>query len=392
MMLQEMGTNGASESISGTNRRFPGYYNAFNIGAYKTAEYSAVERGLWYASGGHNGSGTSWGRPWNSLYKAIRGGAAFYAANYVAAGQNTLYLKRFNVQGENMYWNQYMTNVAGAASEGRLLSYAYSEEMRASKLTFNIPVYLNMPDTAVPAPTGDGSPNTKLSSLTVSAGALSPEFRRDIREYTVIVPNETERITVTASPLNAVASVAGTGEYALNVGVNTVTLTVTAESGASETYTLSVHRRAPGRAGDDHRPLRFQRGRACFGRRARHGACRVYFVARRERRNAHRDGRHGAAKAPDAPMRTGDFVKITYELDGAEAVFASGYVVVAGDINGDGAVTISDLIKLRNHLLGTGELTGLSLAAADVDRSGTAAINDLIRIRNHLLGTATITP
>ena len=70
MMLQEMGTNGASDSISGTNRRFPGYYNAFNIGAYKTAEYSAVERGLWYASGGHNGSGTSWGRPWNSLYKA----------------------------------------------------------------------------------------------------------------------------------------------------------------------------------------------------------------------------------------------------------------------------------------------------------------------------------
>ena len=212
MMIQEMGTNGASDSISGTNRRFPGYYNAFNIGAYKTAEYSAVERGLWYASGGHNGSGTSWGRPWNSLYKAIRGGAAFYAANYVAAGQNTLYLKRFNVQGENMYRNQYMTNVAGAASEGRLLSYAYSEEMRASKLTFNIPVYLNMPEAAVPAPTGDGSPNTKLASLAVSVGTLTPEFRRDVREYTVIVPNETERITVTASPLNAAATVTGTGE------------------------------------------------------------------------------------------------------------------------------------------------------------------------------------
>ena len=33
MMIQEMGTNGASDSISGTNRRFPGYYNAVNIGA-----------------------------------------------------------------------------------------------------------------------------------------------------------------------------------------------------------------------------------------------------------------------------------------------------------------------------------------------------------------------
>ena len=237
MMLQEMGTNGASESISGTNRRFPGYYNAFNIGAYKTAEYSAVERGLWYASGGHNGSGTSWGRPWNSLYKAIRGGAAFYAANYVAAGQNTLYLKRFNVQGENMYWNR-MTNVAGAASEGRLLSYAYSEEMRASNSRSIFRCISTCPESEVPAPTGDGSPNTKLSSLTVSAGAFAgvpagyPGIYRHRSE-------RTERITVTASPLNAAASVAGTGEYALNVGVNTVTLTVTAESGASETYTLS---------------------------------------------------------------------------------------------------------------------------------------------------------
>lgn len=392
MMLQEMGTNGASDSISGTNRRFPGYYNAFNIGAYKTAEYSAVERGLWYASGGHNGSGTSWGRPWNSLYKAIRGGAAFYAANYVAAGQNTLYLKRFNVQGENMYWNQYMTNVAGAASEGRLLSYAYSEEMRASKLTFNIPVYLNMPESAVPAPTGDGSPNTKLSSLTVSTGALSPEFRRDIREYTVIVPNETERITVTASPLNAAASVAGTGEYALNVGVNTVTLTVTAESGASETYTLSVHRRAPDAPVTITGPYAFSADGRVSG--VAPGTALAAFTSSLGVSGGTLTvtDATGAAKAPDAPMCTGDFVKITYELDGAEAVFASGYVVVAGDINGDGAVTISDLIKLRNHLLGTGELTGLSLAAADVDRSGTAAINDLIRIRNHLLGTATITP
>lgn len=392
MMLQEMGTNGASDSISGTNRRFPGYYNAFNIGAYKTSEFSAVERGLWYASGGTNGSGTSWGRPWNSLYKAIRGGAAFYAANYVGAGQNTLYLKRFNVQGENMYWNQYMTNVAGAASEGRLLSYAYSAEMRSSPLVFCIPVYRNMPSAAVPAPSGDGSPNTKLASLALSAGALTPEFSRDVREYTVIVPNDTERITVTAAPLSAAASVSGTGEYALAVGVNTVTLTVTAESGASETYTLSIHRRGPDAPVTITGPYAFSADGRVSG--VAPGTTFAAFSSALGLSGgtlAVTDAA-GTAKAADAPMCTGDLVKITYDLNGAAAEFASGYVVVAGDINGDGAVTISDLIKLRNHLLGTGELTGLSLAAADVDRNGSAAINDLIRIRNHLLGTASITP
>lgn len=141
----------------------------------------------------------------------------------------------------------------------------------------------------------------------MSAGALSPEFRRDIREYTVIVPNETERITVTASPLNAVASVAGTGEYALNVGVNTVTLTVTAESGASETYTLSVHRRAPDAPVTITGPYAFSADGRVSGVAPGTAPCRVYFVARRERRNAHRDGRHGRCKAPDAPMRTRRF-------------------------------------------------------------------------------------
>ncbi len=293
MMLQEMGTNGASESISGTNRRFPGYYNAFNIGAYKTAEYSAVERGLWYASGGHNGSGTSWGRPWNSLYKAIRGGAAFYAANYVAAGQNTLYLKRFNVQGENMYWNQYMTNVAGAASEGRLLSYAYSEEMRASKLTFNIPVYLNMPEYC-----GARSDGRRLAEhetfLTYSEHWRA--FAGVPAGYTGIYRHRSERDR--AHHRNGLAA-QRRGERRRDGRICAQCRRehrhAHRDGGIGRIGNIHALRPPPraGRAGDDHRPLRFQRGRACFGRRARHGACRVYFVARRERRNAHRDGRHG---------------------------------------------------------------------------------------------------
>ena len=61
-----------------------------------------------------------------------------------------------------------------------------------------------------------------------------------------------------------------------------------------------------------------------------------------------------------------------------------------GDVNGDGKVMINDLIRLRNHLIGTAPLTGNALRSADADRNGTVQINDLIRIRNYLLGAGTL--
>ena len=93
-ILQEQGSDGRGKSISGTYSGYAGYYNYFNIGAYASGGMDAVGRGLWYASQ----SGT-YGRPWNTPEKSITGGAQYYATNYVKAGQDTLYLKKFNVQG-----------------------------------------------------------------------------------------------------------------------------------------------------------------------------------------------------------------------------------------------------------------------------------------------------
>ena len=39
----------------------------------------------------------SYGRPWTTPKKAIMGGASFIAGDYIAKGQNTSYLKKFNV-------------------------------------------------------------------------------------------------------------------------------------------------------------------------------------------------------------------------------------------------------------------------------------------------------
>ena len=153
MILQEQG-KGSSGSISGSS----GHYNYFNIGAYQDGKMGAIERGIWYAK-----QSGSYMRPWNSREKSIVGGAQFFAENYMNAGQNTLYLKKWNVQGSNLFKHQYMTNVQGAAEEGAKLSSAYSKDMKNKALVFSIPVYKDMPGQKEPIPTGDEKPTRKDS-------------------------------------------------------------------------------------------------------------------------------------------------------------------------------------------------------------------------------------
>lgn len=86
------------------------------------------------------------------------------------------------------------------------------------------------------------SNNANLSSLTVSAGSLSPKFSANTTNYTVTVDNDVENLTVNAKA-NGEATVAGTGNIALKVGSNKHTVTVTAPDGTKKTYTITVTRR-----------------------------------------------------------------------------------------------------------------------------------------------------
>ena len=148
MIVQEQGTKGTSGLISGVYSGYKGYYNFFNIGAYTTKTMTAVQRGLWYAK-----QSGSYGRPWNSIYKSIKGGASFYGTNYVKNKQDTYYYKKFNVKNGvgSIGSHQYMTNVSAAASEGKLLKKAFSTNTGYSAV-IEIPVYRSMPQEACPLP------------------------------------------------------------------------------------------------------------------------------------------------------------------------------------------------------------------------------------------------
>ena len=60
---------------------------------------------------------------------------------------------------------------------------------------------------------------------------------------------------------------------------------------------------------------------------------------------------------------------------------------VVGDTNGDAEIDSGDLLRVRQHLLGSNRFTGVYLIAADVNYDSEVDSGDLLRIRQHLLGS-----
>ena len=102
-----------------------------------------------------------------------------------------------------------------------------------------------------PTPSGGGSStdndpgvslssNNALSSLTVSAGTLTPAFDPAITEYTLSLPSQSDQLTITANPSDSRATVQGDGDISLQDGETSLSVVVTAEDGSAKAYTITV--------------------------------------------------------------------------------------------------------------------------------------------------------
>lgn len=90
------------------------------------------------------------------------------------------------------------------------------------------------------------SNNANLKSLSLSSGNISPNFNANRTNYTASVPFETNSIRVYATASNANAKVNVQNPTALNVGQNTINVTVTAADGSQKIYKIVVTRREQG--------------------------------------------------------------------------------------------------------------------------------------------------
>lgn len=395
-IIQEQGRTGQGNSISGTVSGYEGYYNYYNQGAYKTATASAVINGLKYAA--KTDSATL--RPWNTRMKSVIGGAIYIGSRYINRGQDTIYYEKFDMV--TPYTHQYMTNVLAPRSESVTASNAYSTATKQNTaLVFKIPVYKNMPSSICELPTGDGSPNNALSSLEVEGYSITPTFSMFTTEYDLIVEHSVSSVEILADAADSSADVSGTGSHALNVGANTINITVISQSGVEKTYTIRIVRKAGSSSGGDSGNNSGDNS----GGSSEKGGFTSDFLTDNASGIISRVGVGSAASdvLNHISFTGGAYGKI-YDSKGSEkdgivgtgdkfiAYDASGNVigsytfVIYGDVNGDGQITSMDLLYVKRHILQTKELEGVYLVAADANRGNDGITSiDLLYIKRHIL-------
>ena len=172
-ILQEQGSSGSTLSKGeGYQGQYVGYYNVFNIGASGNGTANVILNGL--ARAQREG--------WTSLEASIDGGTRIIAEQYIAKGQNTLYLQKFDVEATGgLYWHQYMQNILAAQSEGSKLRKTFETyNSLDGEYTFIIPLFKNMPATACPRPnTVQTTPSEPSYSELVTVNVTSTLRLRD---------------------------------------------------------------------------------------------------------------------------------------------------------------------------------------------------------------------
>ena len=368
MILVEQGNNGSGKSISGTVSGYENLYNYFNVNAYSTsAQSDAVINGLIYARE----------KGWTTRIKSIEEGAKHYATNYINNNQNTLYLKKFNVMNgfNNVSTHQYMTNVSGASQEAAKLKSGYAG---SDAITFYIPIYKDMPAAACPVPSS-GNNDYFLKSLEVSGYDLLPDFNMYTDKYELVVGSDVTSINVNAVANNSSSRISGNGTVNLTNNVTDVKVVVTASSGETKTYVITVAKTSAG--SDKISSSKYKVGSEITG---------VGF-------NTSVDSFKSNISVPSGhsfkvldkngnEMTTGNVGTNTKVVvyNGNQAV-SSIPVVIKGDINGDGKVSSLDILFAERYIIKCYNLVGNEYKSADINGDGKVSSVDVLYMERHVI-------
>lgn len=377
------GTYTLPKAVSGTVDGYEGLYNFYNYGA--TDGSGAVERGLKKARE------MGWTDPRTAI---IEGATIVLANNYIKAGQNTKYFYKFDVVGNEIlqesdgkktysssyfFGHQYMTNIQDPTSQAyNLFTYYTNEGLLDKTLTFNIPVYDDMPSQAVQQET----------TLKESEGDF----------YWVNV-NSSVNIRKSAS-----TSATSLGKARRGM--------VVAKKGSSGNFYKVTYYKATS----------YDKSKKKWNGTKVTGYISKEYLKKCEEIESDPKPEPEPEKPFEivedeklvdlAPGGKVSNIKNTYkdakikdssgkEITSTSATLATGYtvtinsktydIVVLGDVNGNGDITSSDLLGIVNHLNGNKPLKDAYKKACDANRSDTISSSDLLTVVNHLNESKKIT-
>lgn len=375
-ILQEQGKTGSAlSSGNGYNGLYVGYYNVFNIKASGSGKETIILNGLKEAER----------KGWTSIEKSIDGGTEIIARDYISRGQDTLYFQKFDVENSDgsLYWHQYMQNILAAQSEGSTLRKTFEQAGAIdAEYTFIIPLYKNMPNSAVPRPSENTAPvNTELVKVNVT---------------------------------NTLMLRSGASKSASKVGTlykdEIITRLIKATTKSDGTYWDYVMK-SDG-----------TKGYAARETEESEPKYKLYLVPVNQTENPEKPDSDSkdivqndklkvdisSKKVTTVPNVTGnDFVNliggnVTVKNSSGKVInltekLATGYtindnytVVVLGDMNGDGEADAIDLLLIKRKLLGTQEFNESKEKAADLNKDGIIDAIDLLLQKRYLLGTQNI--
>lgn len=388
----EVGASGSASTdgreFTWKGKKYSGYYNFFNIGAYETTidgvKYSAVTRGLAYAA---KLVGRTTGEPWNNIETAIREGSSTLANNYVTKGQQTIFYQKFNI-GPNAgspYAHQYMTNIQAPAIEGASSYNSYKKGgLLNSKIIFDIPVYK---DGTLPAYTSlpkSGDTNNNLKSLSVVGYSLTPSFDEDILTYDSYIPKKATSVKIDAKTSSDKATILGTGEMKIEDDETDVTITVTSEAGEEKKYIVTIHRV------DDPTTVSMVLEKSNLNIKDNYiigikpetktSVVKSALITSGARNVVIKNSKGTEMK--DSDILGTDFkVTVSTLLESKTLT-----LVVRGDTSGDGKVTILDLLQVRKHINRDNTLNNARFLAGDTSGDNKITILDLLQVRKHING------
>lgn len=88
--------------------------------------------------------------------------------------------------------------------------------------------------------------------------------------------------------------------------------------------------------------------------------------------------------ASSEKVATGTTLTATYDTEDGPAT-ATLTAIITGDLNGDAAITITDMLKVKSAILGEA-LSEIAATAGDINGDGKVTITDFLRVKSHLLG------